>query len=53
MQNLAGQTRQASSEVAELADDTARLTTEVNDSSHRISTAVGEITRNLGYRTGP
>jgi methyl-accepting chemotaxis protein len=47
LQTLAGQTEQTSTEVAELADDTARRTMEVNDSSLHISTAVGEIHQEL------
>ena len=50
MQELSSQTRAASANVADLADDTARLTSEVNDSSLQINTAVGEIGEGLGCR---
>ena len=52
MQELSSQTQEASANVADLADDTARLTSEVNDSSLQISTAVGEIGEGLGVQTG-
>jgi methyl-accepting chemotaxis protein len=48
LQELAGITERESNSVTELAGDTARRTDEVGASSLQISTAVGEIHRELG-----
>lgn len=50
LQELAGRSEQASTNVSVLADDTARRTVAVSESSSQISAAVNEIHRELGVQ---
>lgn len=52
LQELAGRTEQISTDVTLLADDSARRTEAVSDSSRQISTAVEEIHCELGVQNG-
>ncbi|MGD9949996.1 MAG: methyl-accepting chemotaxis protein [Desulfobulbus sp.] len=52
LQQLAGKTEEVSTDVASLADDSAKRTLEVGNSSQQINTAVGDISRELEVQNG-